>query len=170
MKRPLHLIAIAGLVLLILLACGDTSSVVGADTAVPTATATNTTGPENPASYLTVQPAAGYDSYPPQVDCSNINWSLILINQQPPEGGPTGRANWEAVAGAVGSSGHPLPGTAPGITVSPASGTLDPGGQVFVHISGSFSAGPVVNGGPVFDVEFSDPHAPESSIVDFYCP
>lgn len=186
MKRPL--LIIAGMSLLIFLACGGTSSVIGGGTSsTPVPTATSTTGPENPQSYLNLKQTPGYSYNPytndgytgtdqgplsdycisiggcfPHVDCSNVDWAAILINASP-DGSPVGPANWQTVAGAADLSGNETPGTAPNITVSPASGTLAPGAQVVVHISGAFTDG------PLFAVHFVDPHASIGAILELKC-
>jgi hypothetical protein len=185
MRRPL--LIIAGLSFLIFLACGGTSSVEGGGPSTgptPTATATSTPGPEAVQSYLTLQLAPGFYYNPytddhatgplsdycvgiggcfPHVDCSNVDWAAMLVNAAP-DGRPVGPADWQTVTGSADVYGTLTPGAAPNITVSPASGTLAPGAQVLVHITGSFT------GGPLFAVHFFDPRATISTTLELKCP
>jgi hypothetical protein len=168
MKRPS--LILAGISLFIFLACGGTGgegSVVSPPPPAPPAT--NTPAFENPQSYLDMDLAPGYTSVPPVVDCSNIQWELILINKNP-SGNPVGIAQWQTFAGAADQNGQmptlenpPLEPPAPNITVSPASGTLAPGAQVVVRISGSYTTG------QNFGVQFYDPHASIGFILSFTC-
>jgi hypothetical protein len=94
----------------------------------------------------------------PHVDCSNVDWSVLVANgQQDASGRPTQQMDWYTTVGGLPSFESP-PGfsdePAPDIMVFPASGTLAPGQQALVHIAGSYA------GGSLFYIGFKSPQSP----------
>jgi hypothetical protein len=157
-RYPVALLLAA--VLVVALGCGGTSAPVVNSPAPPAPSPTATV-----TAALNIQHAPAYPSFPPRVNCANVRWQVLVLDEtQFANGKPSGPLTWNAQAGIpLSSPPWVVAGSAPEIVITPPTGALDPGAQALVTITGAFSGGSVVR------VHFSSPQAPGSYDVDLTC-